>query len=218
MRCEPAGRPGPDPGPLAGDALRGRQRVLPGLDRRQLRPLSDPLLQHVFLTLVSIAIGFAISFGLALLAHRHRWLVAPITQVTGVLYTLPASRSSSCCCRSPGAGRTTAIIALVAYSLLIIFRNITHRARQRARRRRRTRAAAWALPTGSCSGGWRSRWPCPRSSPASGSPRPPRSASRRSPSSPARAGWASGSSRTSSSSRTWSRRAGSRSSWRRRST
>ncbi len=30
-----------------------------------------PLLEHVFLTFVSVAIGFAIAFGLALLAHRR---------------------------------------------------------------------------------------------------------------------------------------------------
>ena len=35
----------------------------------------DPLWQHVYLTLVSVAIGFVIAFGLALLAHRRRWLV-----------------------------------------------------------------------------------------------------------------------------------------------
>ena len=37
----------------------------------------DPFFEHVFLTVVSLAIGFAISFALALLAHRRRWLVAP---------------------------------------------------------------------------------------------------------------------------------------------
>ena len=35
----------------------------------------EPLWQHVYLTLVSVAIGFAIAFALALLAHRRRWLV-----------------------------------------------------------------------------------------------------------------------------------------------
>ncbi len=35
-------------------------------------------------------IGFAIAFALAVLAHRRRWLVGPITQITGILYTLPS--------------------------------------------------------------------------------------------------------------------------------
>jgi osmoprotectant transport system permease protein len=85
---------------------------------------TDPLLQHVYLTVVSVAIGFSISFGLALVAHRRRWLVAPITQITGVLYTLPSLAVFFLLLPITGRGNGTAIIALVAYSLLIIFRNI----------------------------------------------------------------------------------------------
>ena len=85
----------------------------------------DPLLQHVFLTVVAVAIGFALSFALALMAHRQRWLIAPITQVTGVLYTLPSIAVFFLLLPLTGRGNLTALIALVAYSLLIIFRNIT---------------------------------------------------------------------------------------------
>ena len=85
---------------------------------------TDPLLQHVYLTVVSVAIGFSISFGLALVAHRRRWLVAPITQITGILYTLPSLAVFFLLLPITGRGNGTAIIALVAYSLLIIFRNI----------------------------------------------------------------------------------------------
>jgi osmoprotectant transport system permease protein len=76
----------------------------------------DPLLEHVWLSLISVVIGFAIAFALALIAHRRRWLTGPIVGVTGALYTvLPIT----------GRGNTTAIVALVAYTLLILFRNIT---------------------------------------------------------------------------------------------
>jgi osmoprotectant transport system permease protein len=84
----------------------------------------DPLFQHIYLTIVSVAIGFAISFGLALLAHRRRWLVSPITQFTGILYTLPSLAVFFLLLPITGRGNTTAIIALVAYTLLIIFRNV----------------------------------------------------------------------------------------------
>ena len=84
----------------------------------------DPFVQHVVLTLVSLGIGFAISFGLALLAHRRRWLIGPITQVTGIMYTLPSLAVFFLLLPITGRGNTTAIIALVAYSLLIIFRNV----------------------------------------------------------------------------------------------
>lgn len=85
----------------------------------------DPFLQHVFLTLASVAVGFAIAFALALLAHRHRWLIAPIVQVTGIMYTLPSIAVFFLLLPLTGRGNLTAIVALVAYSLLIIFRNVT---------------------------------------------------------------------------------------------
>ncbi len=83
----------------------------------------SPLWQHIYLTLVSVAIGFVIAFALALLAHRRRWLAPPITQVTGILYTLPSVAVFFLLLPITGRGNTTAIIALVAYSLLILFRN-----------------------------------------------------------------------------------------------
>ena len=64
----------------------------------------------------------------------------PITQVTRRSSTRsPRSRRSSCCCRSPAAASLTAVIALTAYTLLILFRNIIDRARQRPRGRARRR-------------------------------------------------------------------------------
>ena len=83
-----------------------------------------PLIEHIELTLISVAVGFAIAFALALLAHRRRWLVAPITQVTGILYTIPSVALFFLLLPLTGRGKTTAIIALVSYTLLIIFRNV----------------------------------------------------------------------------------------------
>jgi osmoprotectant transport system permease protein len=84
----------------------------------------DPLLEHLYLTVVSVAIGFAIAFSLALLAHRRAWLVGPIVQVTGILYTLPSVAVFFLLLPLTGRGKLTAIIALVSYTLLIIFRNV----------------------------------------------------------------------------------------------
>ncbi len=58
------------------------------------------------------------------MAHRRRWLIPPITQFTGVLYTLPSVSVFFLLLPLTGRGKTTAVIALVAYSLLIIFRNV----------------------------------------------------------------------------------------------
>jgi osmoprotectant transport system permease protein len=84
----------------------------------------DPALQQVVLVVVSVALGFAIAFGLALLAHRRRWLVPPLIGVTGILYTIPSLAFFFLLIPVTGRGRDTAIIALTAYTLQIIFRNI----------------------------------------------------------------------------------------------
>jgi osmoprotectant transport system permease protein len=84
----------------------------------------SPFWQHLFLVAVSVALGFAIAFVLALAAHRQRALVAPITQVTGILYTIPSLAFFFLLLPITGRGNTTAVIALTAYTLLILFRNI----------------------------------------------------------------------------------------------
>ena len=85
----------------------------------------DPFWQHVYLTLVPLAIGFAIAFTLGLIAYRRRWLIGPLTAFTGALYTVPSIAAFLLLLPITGRGNTTAIIALVAYTLLIIFRNTT---------------------------------------------------------------------------------------------
>ncbi len=84
----------------------------------------DPFREHVYLTVVAVAIGFAISFALALVAYRRRWLIGPIVNVTGILYTVPSLAAFFLLLPISGRGTSTALIALVAYSLLFIFRNV----------------------------------------------------------------------------------------------
>jgi osmoprotectant transport system permease protein len=85
---------------------------------------THPFWQHVYLTVIAVAIGFAIAAGMALLAHRRRWLIAPVTTVTGVMYTIPSLSLFFLLQPITGRGNTTALIALVSYTLLIIFRNV----------------------------------------------------------------------------------------------
>jgi osmoprotectant transport system permease protein len=84
-----------------------------------------PLREHIILVLLSVGIGFAIAFTLAIIAHRQRWLTGPIVGVTGALYTVPSIAAFFLLVPITGFGNQTAIIALVAYTLLILFRNIT---------------------------------------------------------------------------------------------
>jgi osmoprotectant transport system permease protein len=84
----------------------------------------SPFWHHVYLTVVAVAIGFVIAGGLALYAYRRRWLIAPVTTVTGVMYTIPSLSLFFLLQPLTGRGDTTALIALVSYTLLIIFRNV----------------------------------------------------------------------------------------------
>ena len=83
------------------------------------------LREHILLTAIAVAIGFAISTTLALLAHRRRWLERPIVTVTLVLYTIPSIALFELLVPIGGLGLslTTAEVALVSYTLLILFRN-----------------------------------------------------------------------------------------------
>jgi osmoprotectant transport system permease protein len=83
------------------------------------------LRQHVVLTLIAVSIGFAISTTLALIAYRRQWLERPVLIVTSILYTIPSLALFELLAPIPGFGlsRTTAEVALVSYTLLIMFRN-----------------------------------------------------------------------------------------------
>jgi osmoprotectant transport system permease protein len=82
-----------------------------------------PTLEHLALVLVSVAFGFVIAFGLALLSHRRRWLQPAFLGATGVLYTVPSIAFFFLLIPVTGRGFDTAVIALTAYNLQIIYRN-----------------------------------------------------------------------------------------------
>jgi osmoprotectant transport system permease protein len=82
-----------------------------------------PALEHLQLVVVSVVFGFAIAFGLALLSHRRRWLQPAFLGATGVLYTVPSIAFFFLLLPITGRGFDTAVIALTAYNLQIIYRN-----------------------------------------------------------------------------------------------
>jgi osmoprotectant transport system permease protein len=85
---------------------------------------TTPLWEHVLLVVPAVVFGFLIAFGMALLSHRRRWLVPPFIGATGILYTVPSLAFFFLLLPITGRGRDTAIIALTAYTLQIIYRNI----------------------------------------------------------------------------------------------
>ena len=84
-----------------------------------------PTLQHLKLVLLAVLIGFAIAFTLAVVAHRRRWLQPPLLAATGVLYTIPSVAFFFLLLPFTGRGVDTAVIALTAFNLQIIYRNTT---------------------------------------------------------------------------------------------
>jgi osmoprotectant transport system permease protein len=84
----------------------------------------DPFFQHVYISVVPLTIGFLIAFSLGLIAHRKRWLIGPLTGFTGALYTVPSISMFLLLLPITGRGNVTAIVALTAYTQVIIFRNV----------------------------------------------------------------------------------------------
>jgi osmoprotectant transport system permease protein len=80
--------------------------------------------EHVQLTVIAVAVGFAISVVLSLIAVRYRWTYAPITWIGSVLYTIPSLALFGFLIPFTGLGLLTAEIALVSYTILILVRNI----------------------------------------------------------------------------------------------
>lgn len=81
---------------------------------------------HVYLSFVSIAIALVISLPVGVLVARRRKLYPPVTSITGLLYAIPSLALFSILLTLPGIGPGTVpvIIALVAYSLLVLIRNV----------------------------------------------------------------------------------------------
>ena len=82
-----------------------------------------PTVQHLKLVGLAVLFGFAIAFALAVLAHRRRWLQPPLLAATGVLYTIPSVAFFFLLLPLTGRGVDTAVIALTAFNLQIIYRN-----------------------------------------------------------------------------------------------
>lgn len=84
----------------------------------------DPFFQHVLLTVVSVAIGFAIAAVMAVVAHRRRRLNGPLVGLTEVLYTIPSPAAFLLLLPFTGFGTVSALIALTAYSLNAMLRSM----------------------------------------------------------------------------------------------
>jgi osmoprotectant transport system permease protein len=71
-----------------------------------------------------VGIGFVLAFALGLLAHRFHSTEHPIGVVAALLYTIPSLALFQLLVPFTGLTTTTVEIALVAYTLVILFPNV----------------------------------------------------------------------------------------------
>ena len=83
-----------------------------------------PLIQHIELTAIAVGIGLVIAFVAAMIAHQFHWFETGFGLFAAFLYTWPALAFFEIMVQITGINRFTAEIALVSYTLLILFRNI----------------------------------------------------------------------------------------------
>ncbi len=86
--------------------------------------LQPALLQHVKLTAIAVGVGFAIAFVAALVAHRYRLFEGPFAVFSAFVYTIPSVALFQLLVPVTGLSVLTIEVALVGYTLLILFRNI----------------------------------------------------------------------------------------------
>lgn len=86
--------------------------------------LQPALVQHVELSLIAVAAGFAIASLLAVAGYRRRVLDASVGGFADFLYTIPSLALFQLLVPFTGLTETTVEIALVSYTLLILYRNM----------------------------------------------------------------------------------------------
>jgi osmoprotectant transport system permease protein len=80
--------------------------------------------EHLLVTFIAVAVGFAISFALALIIRRYPRLYGPVIGLAGTLYSIPSLALFALLIPLTGLSLLTAEIALVSYTLVILVRNI----------------------------------------------------------------------------------------------
>jgi osmoprotectant transport system permease protein len=86
--------------------------------------LQPALVQHIELSLIAIGIGFVLALALALAGYRFRFLDPPIGAFSDFLYTIPSLALFQLLVPLTGLTVTSVEIALVSYTLLILYRNM----------------------------------------------------------------------------------------------
>jgi osmoprotectant transport system permease protein len=98
--------------------------LCPGWIADNFNDYVDPFVEHIWLSIVPLAIGFVIATALALIAHRYRFLQGIFLAFVGALFTIPSIAAYLILLNITGRGFTTAVIVLTAYTQVLIYRNV----------------------------------------------------------------------------------------------
>lgn len=82
------------------------------------------LVQHVVLSFSSVGIALLMALPLGLILSRVKWLSVPVLAVLGTIYAIPSLALFALLIPLVGLGEKPAMIALVAYSQVILVRNV----------------------------------------------------------------------------------------------
>jgi osmoprotectant transport system permease protein len=86
--------------------------------------IRERLLAHLELTGITLLIGLVIALPLGVACFRWRRVYPAVLGVAGVIYTIPSLALFALLIPFTGLTRTTSIIPLVSYTLLILVRNV----------------------------------------------------------------------------------------------
>lgn len=86
--------------------------------------ISERLVAHLELTGITLAIGLVVALPLGVACFRFRRVYPMVLGVAGVIYTIPSLALFALLIPFTGLSRTTSIIPLVSYTLLILVRNV----------------------------------------------------------------------------------------------
>lgn len=82
------------------------------------------LFQHMMLTVLALGIAMLFALPVGLLLSRVKWISVPVLSVLGIIYAIPSLALFALLIPLVGLGLKSAVIALVAYSQLILVRNV----------------------------------------------------------------------------------------------
>jgi len=82
------------------------------------------VLQHMQMTLITLAIAVLLALPLSLLIYRYRWLNVPILGTLGVFYTVPSLALIILFVPLFGLNAQSVIAAMVLYTQVILVRNL----------------------------------------------------------------------------------------------